>query len=386
MNFFDYIGISKERFVEDYLVTGLIQEAVHKEFPLNLFTYTRKTVHKNQWDGVTSKCRGIIVHRDTGEIIARPFEKFHNYGSTLEESTWSGLLPEEKPWVMEKVDGFMCTAYRWNGKWYVASKGSFHSIHAKWATIEFQKTATFGFPKGYTPVLEGLCRDLRVVVDYGTRTGLVLLALINNETGAELKPDVFGRWAVVNSLTSPRVFEMTLDEAARPQTGDGSEEGYVLTWYREGQPPYRLKVKFIEYLRLHRMVTGVSPKRIWEALSQPHLKAYITEYTTQSTPWFKKFVTKWILALQGEFDRLNGEAHTRYQCAQIMLKDFCQKNWDNPADIRKAYALEFTKPENKEFSSILFAKLDNKDVNAVIWKKVRKMTENGRPMVDAHNT
>ena len=134
MNFFDYIGVPPAKFESEYIDLGFVQRQKHKQFPLDIFTYTRKTVHENLWDGVTSRCRGIVINRETGEIIARPFEKFHNYGSPLA----AGLSPEQfidSPVIWEKVDGFMCTLYRWEGQPYIASKGSFTSIHAKWDRV-----------------------------------------------------------------------------------------------------------------------------------------------------------------------------------------------------------------------------------------------------------
>ncbi len=394
MNFFDYIGISEDAFIEDYLDAGYVSQSKHHDFPLDIFTYSRKTVHENKWDAVTSKCRGIIVSRETGEIVARPFEKFHNYGSTLEETTFSGLLPPEEPYVIEKMDGFMCTMYRWNDQNYIASKGSFHSIHAKWATAELRRhLAAKGYNgselyPGWTAVFEGLHRDLRIVVDYGQRQGLVLLALINNETGEEKSPGALKAINVADFMM-PTVYPLGLDEALDSSVKvrqDGIEEGYVLTWYQAKRPPIRLKLKFVEYLRLHRMVCGVSPKRIWEALSQAHLKSDLDEYLTNSTPWFSKFVNKWVTALRTEYDRLCGEGYTRYKCATIVVKDRYSKGELEFSELRKAYAAEFTKEENKEFSPILFALLDGKDVPAVIWKRVKGMTLNGHPMVDAHTT
>ena len=91
MNFYSYIRKTPTEFQTEYINTGLVDIASHDTFPLDLYTYGRKTVHENLWDGVTSKCRGIIVHRETGEIVARPFEKFHNFGSTVESARcWYG--------------------------------------------------------------------------------------------------------------------------------------------------------------------------------------------------------------------------------------------------------------------------------------------------------
>ena len=388
MNFYKYIQTDAAAFWENYLKAGWIQVQHHQEFPLDIYNYTRATVHENKWDAVTSKCRGIIVNRDTGEIVARPFEKFHNYGSTTPVGE-SQAIPIGQPVVWEKMDGFMCTMYRWENKDYIASKGSFHSIHAKWATAQIR--AKFGdrlpLLGGKTLVFEGLHRDLRIVIDYKERQELVLLAVIDNETGEEYSPESLEHVATELGFNTPLNFQLTLEQARAASLGDGKcdEEGYVLTWYRDGVPPFRLKMKFIEYLRLHRMVTGVSPKRIWEVLSTDQ-SIELQEYLKQSTPWFSKFVQKWINAMRAEYDRLHGEAHTRFQCAQIMLKDDSQRNWDKPHSIRKAYAERFTTPENKEFSGILFAMLDGKQIAPVIWKMVRHMTHGANPMVDAHNT
>jgi RNA ligase len=394
MNFFKYIQTDAAAFWENYLEAGWGQVQHHQEFPLDIYNYTRAAVHENKWDEVTSKCRGIIVNRDTGEIAARPFEKFHNYGAVVGEYAGAGGPQAAgafgEPVVWEKMDGFMCTLYRWENKDYIASKGSFHSIHAKWATAQIR--AKFGdrLPivlGGKTLVFEGLHRDLRIVIDYKERQELVLLAVIDNETGEEYSPESLESVAMELGFNTPLNYNLTLEQARAASLGDGKcdEEGYVLTWYRRGVPPFRLKMKFIEYLRLHRMVTGVSPKRIWEVLSTDQ-SIELQEYLKQSTPWFSKFVQKWINAMRAEYDRLHGEAHTRFQCAQIMLKDDSRRNWDTPHSFRKAYAERFTTPENKEFSSILFAMLDGKQIAPVIWRMVRRMTHGANPMVDAHNT
>ena len=158
----------------------------------------------------------------------------------------------------------------------------------------------------------------------------------------------------------------------------------MLTWYREGMTPFRLKMKFVEYLRLHRLVTNVSPKHIWEVLSQ-NQKVDLDEYLTNSTPWFKKFVEKWTLALTAEYQRLEYEANKRYAFSGVNPNDYLRPFDTVPVDfhgLRKAYATEFMKSENKEFSGILFAMLDGKDVKPIIWKMVKPMTKGKNPLVN----
>ena len=300
------------------------------------------------WDSVTSKCRGVIVNRETGEIVARPFEKFHNYGSEQGyASTPFDLSFTNQPVIWEKLDGFMCTLYEWEGVHYLASKGSFHSTHAKWATARFRErwgTSSI-LQKGWTAVFEGICPELRIVVNYGDVNELRLLAVINNETGEEYRPSQVEALGAATGFKTPERMDMTL-ERARQETmqeyydRQGTDEGYVLTWYREGTTPFRLKMKFVDYLRLHRLVTNVSPKHIWEVLSQ-NQKAELDEYLTNSTPWFKKFVEKWTRALTEEYNRLEGGAKTRYAVIKETLRvKIGQTPYETSADLRKDWALE----------------------------------------------
>jgi RNA ligase len=210
---------------------------------------------------------------------------------------------------------------------------------------------------------------------------LVLLALINKETGEELPPDTLRWWAAAHQLSIPVTNNLSLEEARRCTMGeaqDGSEEGFVLTWYQNGKPPFRLKLKFVEYLRLHRLVTNVSPKHIWEVL-RDGLTSEMEEYLNNSTPWFAKFAQKWMKAMTAEYKRLESEAWSRYEKLLPIIRE---RTLDNLGVIRKAYALEVMKPENKEFASILFAMLDGKNFEPIIWRQVRPMTKNANPLVN----
>jgi len=384
MNFYTYLGMTHEEFSERYENTGLVERHHHHEFPLDILSYSRKCVQENIWDAVTSKCRGVIITRgaDGGEVVSRPFEKFHNYG---EEPGWGDTTyrPTDEPIIWEKLDGFMCTLYTWEGVDYIASKRSFHSVYAKWATAWLRRKfgKSLEVPAGYTAVFEGLHRDLRIVVDYGLRQELVLLALINKETGEELPPDTLRWWAAAHQLSIPVTNNLSLEEARRCTMGeaqDGSEEGFVLTWYQNGKPPFRLKLKFVEYLRLHRLVTNVSPKHIWEVL-RDGLTSEMDEYINNSTPGFAKFAQKWMKAMTAEYKRLESEAWSRYEKLLPIIRE---RTLDNLGVIRKAYALEVMKPENKEFASILFAMLDGKNFEPIIWRQVRPMTKNANPLVN----
>lgn len=248
----------------------------------------------------------------------------------------------------------------------------------------------YGWPEGYTPVFEGLHRDLRIVVDYGKRQELVLLALVNNETGEEMEPEQLLHHAARNGFNVPEQIDMTLDRAVEEtrqeyRDGLGADEGYVLTWYRPGTTPFRLKLKFIEYLRLHRLVCGVSPKRIWEAMANENvvdLREWLD--ARNQTPWFEKFVNRWVKALQAAFDEKKSKADALYESAKADVKEQYTLGKLEFCEIRKAFAAIVTK--QPDLASICFAKFDGKNVNPVIWKQVKYLTRNSAPLRDAQFT
>ncbi len=233
----DYVNQMK---LHDYIRQGLVDRKEHPFFPLSLYCYGRKAVYDNVWDETTTRCRGLIVNNKTGEIIARPFEKFHNLGTAgMPETHPENLFPN--PHVTEKLDGSLGILYHYDDGFlcqdYIASKGSFVSEHAKWATDWYRSHVGYRgrWPKGYTPVFEMICeKDVqRHVVSYGgRRDGLVLTALISIETGWELPYDTLCNWAETNRLPYVRRFDKTVAEVL--QENNPNEEGYVLTWPLSG--------------------------------------------------------------------------------------------------------------------------------------------------------
>jgi RNA ligase len=391
MNFFEYLGISKDEFQSKYLDTGLVQESLHDDFPLALYTYGRKTVADNAWDDVTRKTRGIIVNAYTYEIVARPFEKFFNLGTAGMPETELSAFDKEPDYILEKLDGFLCTLYYWEGRPYIASKGSFHSMHAKWATKWYQDWSSntpIVWPDGYTPVFEGITPNLRIVVDYKSREELVLLALINNETGEELDRATVQKWAAKNQIGAPLWYPLMTARAAAKLTLDPihkNTEGYVFVWHREGKTPFRLKVKYQDYFRIHRLISGTSPRRVYEILSQDGgaWRSELDALLNDSNPWFNKYVSKWKIALEAKFDEIKHRAETSYAVMSKVLFEQAIQNSHLPT--RKDWALMITRPEFKEIAPVLFDLLDGKKPDQAIWKLVKPLIKNGKPMIEFHS-
>lgn len=237
---------------EKYVTDKLITKQQHPDAPLYIFNYTPVCQFGRSWDDVTLMCRGLITDLD-GNIMARPFKKFFN----VEEH--QGEIPQEPFTVLEKLDGSLGILYYIDGEPYLATRGSFTSDQAIEGTkilrerygdlSDLDKTCTYLF--------EIIYPENRIVVDYGQKRDVVLLAKIDTETGREASIESYReRFSVarlydgINDLESLRMLE------------NSDDEGFVVT-FASG---LKLKLKFQEYVRLHRLLTQVSSKSIWEVL------------------------------------------------------------------------------------------------------------------------
>src|SRR5688572_31513010 len=80
---------------------GFVRVQTHPVYPYNIACYTKQAIFERVWNDVTVNCRGLIYHQETGEIIARPYKKFFNYG----EPSAPKFAPDDWVTVFDKADG-----------------------------------------------------------------------------------------------------------------------------------------------------------------------------------------------------------------------------------------------------------------------------------------
>ena len=134
---------------------------VRENGDLLLFNYTQMAIFGGDWNPFEMMSRGLIINRRTGEIVARPFDKFWNW---LEGGrTASGHIVT----VTEKLDGSLGILYRDNGEYKIATRGSFDGEQAVWATNFLKDYYNLAVPDELTLLFEIVYPENRVVVDYG---------------------------------------------------------------------------------------------------------------------------------------------------------------------------------------------------------------------------
>ena len=244
--------------VEQAIADGLV--SARSDGRLRILNYTAKTAYSRSWNEATLACRGLILDA-ADRVVARPFPKF--FGPT--EPDAPAIPAGEGMQVTDKLDGSLGIVYPHpDGGVRVATRGSLTSDQAIEATrIWHEKYRHVVIPEGLTPLMEIIYPANRVVVDYGETRDLVLIALIDNETGADV--DTAGlAWPgpLAEKVEFASFTELVdhVSEAAGPLS-----EGYVARFASNGTGPHtRFKLKFPAYTAAHRVVFGLNSVRVWE--------------------------------------------------------------------------------------------------------------------------
>lgn len=339
--------------LRDAIDAGLVSVQKHPDLPLEIYNYSPTAQYSRAWTPVTTQCRGLIVDK-LGNIVARPFPKFFNYG----EMDQYGSLPPGDPIVAEKMDGSLGIIYTYDGRTAVATRGSFTSDQALWATENLHKTYPgFENPGGVTTLVEIIYPENRIVVDYGDQEGLWFLAAIDTDTGADILSNIYW-WDGPRA----RTFQYTtLEEAVAAASSDefASEEGVVLCWPQPYSPALRIKVKHPRYVELHRIVTGLSTRTVWEALANNTFGELIDNVPDEFHPWVQQVHNE----LTSEFSKI-------YAIATLDLY-YARQNAEIAAgeDYTRRDLAEQIK--TTRYPGLTFGLLDRKDIAPRIWQMLK---------------
>lgn len=228
---------------------------------LRVYSYTNwcKT-----WNYLTLNSRGIILNRKTGEVVAQPFPKFFNMDQI--EDTQERNLPWSDGFrIFKKYDGWLGILYRDDGQHRIATRGSFKSVGAVWATEFLKKYDLTYLPDEVTLLFELICPATKIVVDYGDREDLVLLAAYNRHTGEEYDWQHVEDWSDQFGFTLTESYDQQCLEHCREQIKSvpGDElEGFVIR-FNNG---LRVKIKSEDYFRRSHLMAGLTPLNIWATM------------------------------------------------------------------------------------------------------------------------
>lgn len=267
---------------------------------IKILCYTQLTVYEKRWNHETMTARGLII--DTTElhnngviyILAKPFDKFFNYGENPEYEKDIDFSKIES--VMEKIDGSLGISYFFNNEIRFATKGSFTSDQAikateMWKNKYSQNENIYNYC--YTPVtylVEIIYPENRVVVDYKDSEHLVLLGVVYlfDSIHDANRGDV--DWEAYR-LNMPLAKQYNYKFEELIQLKDmlsANEEGWVIR-FSNGK---RLKIKGSEYLHVHRLMHGLSTKAKYKAWAENRIDEYIVSLPEEFRPEIEDFKNK----------------------------------------------------------------------------------------------
>jgi len=326
---------------------GLLYKQTHPTFPLTIWNYTPDVQYGEKWDDITLQCRGLVTDNE-GSVVARPFKKFFN----IEENKHT---PTSEFEVFDKMDGSLGIMFKYNGEMVCATRGSFTSEQSKWMT-EFALKYNYQdiIVDGFTYLFEIIYPENRIVVNYEGQERLVLLGIINTETGEELPyNDLFEGFDVVKKYDGIR------DYSELKSKVEQNSEGFVVR-FSNGE---RMKIKGEEYLRLHKIMTNVSTTGVWELLSSG---GDINEFLKDVPDEFYKKVKDYADLLKYGFYRVSedcGKSHNYFRYGKYNDREI--------EPTKKQFAEHVINHGHPPYRAVMFAMWDGKPYDKLIWNVLK---------------
>lgn len=333
---------------------GFLMVNTHPDYPLQILNYTRKTQFERAWNEYTLLSRGLIIDNDYN-VIAMPFKKFFNYEELITSPIYPNA-PISEYEVYEKMDGSLGIIFYYDGLWHIATRGSFTSDQSVRGKAILKTHDLDRLNPENTYLVEIIYPENRIVINYDGAEKLVLLGIMNRETGHDYTYDeviekIAFEWPTIEVV---KRYDSVEDISLLKTRNILNKEGYVM---RLRGSDFRMKCKFEDYCRLHSIITNVSTKDIWACLRDDRDLNELLENTPDE---FDEWVRNQILILTQQFH--HAEIETRIVVEQIKMdmvdptskKEFAEKLFN-------------AKVPN---SAIAFRMFDNKHYSHVIWRMI----------------
>jgi RNA ligase len=379
--------------LEKYHIDGLLQKQTHPTLDLTIWNYTPKVQYERLWDDITIQCRGLVTN-SKGEIVARPFKKFFNYEEHKPED-----LPNEFFEVYEKMDGSLGILFyyeyelsderRYNiwfnnnyetgmerffdpknlpdfdnpyyeptpktkGEWIMATRGSFTSPQAIKGKKLLEKYNFNRLHTDYTYLFEIIYKENRIVCEYDYED-IILLGMIETKSGNEVNIHNSNEDIRFQNMISNIGFRVVMLYKTWGESYDllkeeisNDREGYVIR-FRNG---FRMKIKGEEYKRLHRILTNISNRDIFEYVKEGKPLDEILDKVPDE-------FYNWVKETKENFEQQFKTIDLEYR---LIFKNITERNNIIDKKTFAHYALSYTN------SSILFAMFDKKEYKHIIWK------------------
>ena len=231
----------------------------HDTLPLVILNYDQ--IESPKTHPIVRECRGLVLHTDSLEVVARSFRRFFNWGEVAEEMEHFNFSDFT---VQSKEDGSLALLYHFGGEWRMNTRGSFAQDN-----IQFQNfTWVDGVCQAldvkslqelepvlnsqFTYVCEFVSPWNKIVRKYD-KPAMYLLAMFDRD-GTELSHAQCDGFAHAAGMLRPTLYEFkSIEEIQdflhRQAEQDPTFEGVVMC----DDQRRRWKIKSSTYLGLHKL-------------------------------------------------------------------------------------------------------------------------------------
>ncbi len=331
----------------------LIYKQKHPQLSLFIWNYTPEVQYGDLWNvnPLIARCRGLVTDTN-GLVICHCIPKFFNY-----EQLNPDQIPNEEYEISKKMDGSYISMFNYTNEWIFASRGSFTSDQAILAKKIFnEKYSNIELNQNINYIMELIGPDNRIVCEY-ENNDLILLTAFETVFGHELS--IYNNTYYVNTFNGfHRVlrYQSTGDFNYLKSIISDEEEGFVIRFKLSGK---RMKIKGEKYIELHRIITNISNKTIWECLSKnENMDKIIELLPDEYYNWFNNVVAE----IKAEYKHVEDTTLDWFK--------YIMTSYNNPD--KKIFAREALK---SPFNAILFKLYDNKPYEYIIWKMIKPELE-----------
>ncbi len=333
--------------IKQEVEAGRVNATRHPTLPLTLFKYTKSCTYGREWNDINLKCRGLVLD-DDGQMVINSMPKFFNNFEPRGQETLE--KNHGRPYVVtDKYDGSLINFTLYKGELLVCSSGSFISAQAQKARELIEGSDMLAkMEPGLTYCAEIIYPENKIVLDYGDRVSLDVFNIRDNKFDAQFRLAQEGKIPSLSFVIKDILADL-------PRKDFINKEGFILT-FDNGD---RVKFKYDEYMRLHKIVSGINEKFIWESMRDG------AELPLENLPdELYAFIDETKATLGIQFDELHKRATLAMDGAAVF-------------ETRKDKAL-FLKQYHPEVAGLVFGSLDGRDISPEIWKRIEpKNTRTG---------
>lgn len=264
------------------------------------YGYTDKCTFARHWNALTLNARGTVYNKKTGEVVAQAFPKFFNWEELSLDDRHRLIKMSYQ--IFDKVDGSLGILFHDGAKWRASTRGSFNSEQAIEATKMLSQYNLSDVNTNLSFLVEIIYPENKIILDYGKERKLVLLSVFNRDTKKELPWYQVKRASEITGIELVKEFtETTIENLIQLQKNlPLTQEGFVVR-FENGE---RVKFKGHEYLKIAKLISGLSPLTLWENMV---IGLVPTELLQQIPEEFLPDYLKIADKLEKEYERVENE-------------------------------------------------------------------------------